>query len=186
MLDCHINAFLIKPGRVMGRKLRPLTLAHLWILEAVDSPYAYNAPATYTDTAFAVFIVSLPASIGRWLIMHPAAMRRAFALWGRLHRAGDPQDEVEAFGAYWKAYTAMPDRWPSTAGKSRPSCLPSSVNIAWSIMGKIGEKAAWSMPLPRALMYLVAEGEVNGAEYKTESQIQMARLNAEMEGLNNG
>lgn len=178
MLDCHINAFLIRPGRVLGRKLRPLTLAHYWILEAVDSPYVWGNTPTYGDMVFAVFTLSLPAWFGRWLLMHPAVSRRLSGAWGRRHSTLDIQGDLAAFAAYWEAYTAMPSRYESK-GSSKSSCLPASVNIAWAIMGKVGEKRAWSMPMPLALSYFVSESECNGATYVTEKDKRMAQLNAD-------
>lgn len=178
MLDCHIKAFLIRPGRVLGRKLRPLTLAHLWILEAVGSPYAYNQPPAYTDMVYAVFVLSFPAWLSRWFLMHHKAQQAVFWLWGKLHRGFDVEGDLAAFGAYWKAYTDKPNRYDSKT-HGRASCLPSSVNVAWAIMGKVGERRAWSMPLPLAITYFTAETECNGAEYVTERDKYLAQLNAD-------
>ena len=173
MLPCHINAFLIQPGRVLGRKLRPLTLAHYWILEAVDSPYVWGQTPRYSDLAFAVFTLSVPAWFSRWLLMRPALSRRVFKAWGRLYKRAGIKDDLEAFKAYWQAYTDMPSKWTKEGQKSSGSCLPASVNIAWAIMGKVGERRAWSMPMPLALSYLVAESESNGGEYKSERDAAM-------------
>ena len=179
MLDCHVNAFLIRPGRVLGRRLRPLTLAHLWILEAAGSPYAYNQPPQYQDMVFAVLVISLQPSIARWLIMRPALMRRIVTAWGWTRRKVNPFCEMADFAEYWKAYTATAESWPRD-GKSRPSCLPVSINIAWSIIGKVGERRAWSMPLPLAMAYHTAEAECHGIEYATEQDKTMARLNSDL------
>jgi hypothetical protein len=83
------------------------------------------------------------------------------------------KDDLEAFKAYWQAYTDMPSKWSKEGQKSAGSCLPASVNIVWAIMGKVGEKRAWSMPMPLALSYLVAESESNGGEYKSERDAAM-------------
>lgn len=173
MLQCHINAFMIQPGRVLGRKLRPLTLSHYWILEAVDSPYVWGQTPRYSDMVFAVFTLSVPIWLSRWLLMHQAVSRRVFKAWGRLHKRSNPKIDLKSFEAYWQAYTDMPAKWTKDGQKSGSSCLPASVNIAWAIMGKIGEKRAWSIPMPLALSYLVAESESNGGEYKSERDIAM-------------
>ena len=177
MLDCHVAAFMIQPGRVLGRKLRPMTLARYWILEAVDSPYVWGQVPTYENMVFAVFVASFPAWLSRWLLMRPRLSRAVFAWWGRHHKRIDIKGDMEAFAAYWQAYTAMPNRYMKDGAKSHKSCLPASVNIAWAIMGKIGERRAWSMPMPLALSYLVAESESNGGEYATEHDKRMAELN---------
>ena len=177
MLDCHVNAFMIQPGRVLGRKLRPLTLSRYWILEAVNSPYVWRLPASYQDMVFAVFVCSFPAWLSRWILMHPRAAQAVFAWWGRRYKDLNVQADLEAFGAYWKAYTDMPNRYSKDGAKSSESCLPSSVNIAWAIMGKVGERRAWNMPMPLALSYLVAESEFNGATYASERHKAMGLVN---------
>jgi hypothetical protein len=173
MLPCHINAFLIRPGRVLGRKLRPLTLAHYWILEAVDSPYVWGITPKYSDMVFAVFTLSVPAWFSRWLLMRPAVSRAVFKAWGMTCRRSDESEAMRSFAAYWQAYTDMPAKWTKDGQKTNASCLPASVNIAWAIMGKVGEHRVWSMPMPLALSYLVAESEYNGGEYKTERDAAM-------------
>lgn len=170
MLPCHVNAFLIQSGSVMGRKLRPLTLAHLWILEAIDSPYANHANRTFKDTVTAVFIASHNPLIIRWLLMHPLAYRLVMAAWRNLYKGHDIKAAMDDFEAYWQAYTDMPKAWSRKGGSNRESCLPQSVSMAWALMGKVGERRAWSMPLPLALSYIVAESEFNGGEYVTEGE----------------
>ena len=181
MLDCHINAFLIKPGRVLGRKLKPLTLRHYWILEAVNSPYVWNQAPAYKDMVFAVFILSFPAGLGIWLLMHPRILAFLFDLWGRKHKSLAIESDLADFAEYWKAYTARPSPYVSKGSTSRESCLPVSVKIAWAIMGKVGERQAWSMPLPLASSYFTAELEWNGSEFSTERDKAMAELNDEGE-----
>ena len=178
MLDCHVNAFLIKPGLVLGRKLRHLTLRHLWLLEAVDSPYAFRAPPAYSDTVFAVFLLSVPFAVARWLLMHPRIMAWIFAAWGRRNQSMDHAADMAAFADYFDTYTAQADPY-ETKGAGRRSCLTSSVKIAWAIMGKVGERRAWSMPLPLAMTYFTAECEFNGQDFVTEHQKAMAKLNAD-------
>lgn len=180
MLDCHIKSFLIEPGRVLGRKLRPLTLAHYWILEAINSPYVRGEKPSYSDMVIAVFALSFPASVSRWLLMHQNLYKRILKAWGWLYKGGDPISDLASFAAYWDAYTEMPDKWPKK-GSPKESCLPTSINIAWAIIGKVGERRAWSMPMPLALAYLVAESEFNGGEYKSERQKAIAKLNQEAE-----
>jgi hypothetical protein len=177
MLDCHVNAFLLAPGRVLGRRLRPLTLRHLWLLEAAGSPYAFHAAPIYSDTVFAVFVLSLPFWAARWLIMRPGALAACFRWWGRRQKGVDVPGDMAAFSAYWQAYTAMADPIESKNGSARESCLPSSVKIAWAIMGKTGERRAWTMPVPLALSYFTAECEFNGQEYSTERRKALAAIN---------
>ena len=179
MLDCHVAAFLIRPGRVLGRKLRPLTLAHYWLLEASGSPYTTpGAVCGYTDMAFAVFIVSLPVWVARWMIMRPVLLNKAFAAWGRIGRARYRFQDLSEFQAYWDAYTEMPEAYEREGRTGKGSCLPVSVNIAWAIMHKVGELRAWSMPMPLALMYYTAEAECNGTEYVSERSKMMAEMNS--------
>jgi hypothetical protein len=178
MLDCHIAAFLIKPGRVMSRKLRTLTLAHYWLLEAVDSPYVAGRPPAYSDTAFAVFILSMHPAVTRWLLMHDRIMEAAFKAWGWRYKGLNIIGDMRAFQNYWDAFTARPGVW-ETKSSGRASCLPSSINVAWTLMGKVSERRAWSMPMPLALAYFTAENERNGAEYKTEHDAYLKSLNAQ-------
>jgi hypothetical protein len=179
MLDCHVNAFLIKPGRVLGRKLKPLTLAHYWLLEAVESPYVCGMAPTYKDTVFAVFLLSMRPPTARWMLMRPRLMRLVFSTWGHFNKSLNIVGDMRAFQEYWDAYTARPNAYES-AGKSRASCLPTSIKLAWALMGKVGERRAWSLPLPLALAYYTAEAEWNGTEYVTEHDKHMAKLNAEL------
>jgi hypothetical protein len=178
MLDCHVNAFLILPGRVLGRQLRPLTLAHYWILEAVDSPYVTGAVPAYADTVFAAFVLSHHPAFVRWLMVRPALMRFVFAAWGRRYKGMNIIGDMRAFSEYWKAYTAWPKQWDK-GGPSKRSCLPTSIKLVWTIAGKVGERRAWSMPMPLAVAYFTAEAEWNGAEFKTEHDEYLKSLNAQ-------
>lgn len=180
MLDCHVNAYLIQPGRVLGRKLRHLTLRHLWLLEACESPYATGQPTVYADMVFAVLMLSLPFRTARWLLMHVRCLRLLVSIWSWRYKGSDMAGEMAAFRKYWSVYTDMPSQYDA-GGKRIPSCLPLSVSVAWAIMGKVGERRAWSMPLPLALTYFVAEREAGGSEYSTESDKAQAKHNAEAE-----
>lgn len=183
MLDCHVSAFLIVPGRVFGRKLRHLTLAHYWLLEACGSSYPLGTERAVTEAIFAALICSLPARVGRWLVLHPRIMSAVVAVWSWRARRFNLFREFAEFNKYWDAYTARPDAIIRADQRMGPvSCLPSSISIAWTVMERVGERRAWSMPLPLAMSYFVAAAEYNGREYMSEWGKAMARANAEREG----
>lgn len=180
MLDCHANAFLARPGKVLGLRLKPLTLRRYWVLEALQSPIACGGVVELGDVGLAAWVLSVSPWFAQWAIRHPAWL--AWRMRRLSKRIANPDDYAVARDGlltYWQAYTDFPAIRPAKNETARMSCLPRSVNIAWALMSRLPERRVWSMPMGEALTYFAALCEGNGREFRTERDKRMAAKNHE-------
>jgi hypothetical protein len=180
MLDCHVNAFLIRPGRVLGLRLQHLTLRHYWILEALGSPFVSGGVAQLSDLGIAAWVCAQRPNAAMRCLRHPARLSARLARLGqRCRTLEDVQTAREGFEAYWRAYTAFPDPWQKEGQKIRETCLPQSMGIAWALMERMPEARVWGMPMTEALTYYAAACERGGTDFVTERQKSAGKLNSE-------
>ena len=173
MFSCHQAVWLIKPGRVLYKKLQDFTVGHAFLLEAMDSPFMKGGKITIFDLAVAVLLCSMPFRKARAILQRPPYfLSRLATRWGLYCRLRGFKigDEIQKFMDYISAYTEMPEIWVDKKKKGKKSAVPFSLRLAWTLMSKMDEEEAWNCPLVRALGYYTAEAEFNGAEFVTEEQ----------------
>jgi hypothetical protein len=178
MFDCHVNAFLVQPGEVLGKKLQHFCLGHAYLLDAAESPFLKGGKWTDGDLFYAVKICSLsfPEAIKFvQLASGIVDIKRLFRWWFFKVAALKYDINVEAhlFENYLAVYNEFLDEWKDkdpTKNKRRESAVPFSFRLAWVLMKNIPENIVWQMPMPRVLAYFAVAAEENGTEFVSEKE----------------
>lgn len=181
MLDCHANAWFIRPGRCLGRKLKHLTPARLFLLEALQSPFIFGGIWDTDQLMAAILICSLPVRVTRYLMQHRAILFVLCFVWGLRIRLNNMrvQDEGANFSEYIQTYSARPNILTKEGDAHRESAFPNSLGMVWTLMERMPEKKAWNLPLPLALAYVGKNAECNGVEFETDFHRSLPLVNIE-------
>ena len=161
MQDVFKNALYHKEPTVLGRRLLPLSLAHIYALMAIDSPYTDGGPKSLIDLSVAVMICSRTWEEGQEFFRQSNLLRVCKA-WGKTCGKMKFGEEQSKFIRYLDEYTQFPDRLQDVG--ATPCRHPWPLLVVQTILGKVTESRAWNMPLPLAVSYWSAEAELNGDE----------------------
>jgi hypothetical protein len=151
------------PPLVLGLRLKPLTLDHVFFLHELASPFVTGQPVSIPDFFLAVFICSEPAAetrrdIGRWWFP------RFVKLWTWKCRKVNIRAEVELFRDYLEAFQKMPQSKRRLDVQETPLVSPWPYRVLAILMGELGLSHADSMrePLSHLLCLLAAHRELKG------------------------
>jgi len=149
--------------RVLGKKLKPFSLWHALLLEAIKSPiWMGQGKLTLPDLHSAVAICSQewPSfNLNAGII---TVIRNTFLRGKRL------DDESKKLIAYFNDYNSVPMIWTADKSdkKEAPKCpLPMALDlVAWLVRHGFGEARSWNMPIGLAHWYYVACAKQRGSE----------------------
>jgi hypothetical protein len=173
MYPCHQAMWLIRPGKVLRKKLQDFTLGHAFLLEALESPFMVGGQVGLGDLAVAVLVCSKTFAKAREFLMLPPPLliKKAQRLGWLCRLRGVKLDhEMSEFREYMSAYVDTPEPWKKKGQSSNDSCLPLSVRIVWCLMERMSEEEAWNCPMSRAFGYYTANAEHNGQEFMSEKE----------------
>ncbi len=146
---------------ICGRRLKPFTLWHAWLLDFCQSPFVSSTPGTAADLALAIEVCSRPAST-------PARsphldLRPDRRLTARIFRDGF-RETADAFRAYLGDYVALPRCWSTPGGRSIRS-HPCLYTVAVLMRhGQRTEEQAWATEHGYARHLILALAEAGGNE----------------------
>ena len=168
MQNVFKNALYHREPTVLQRRLLPLSLAHVYSLMVIDSPYVTGGEKTLLDLAIAVMICSRTWKQGQAFFESDDILDQC-AKWGRKCRRLDFNTEQSNFVLYLDEYTQFPDRYSTVKPEAQKPCKhPWPLLIAKRLIGPScnpeTEARVWDMPLPLALSYWSAEAEIQGDE----------------------
>lgn len=151
---------------VMGLTLRPFSLGHSVLLEAIDSPFSIGGPRSVADLSVAVWLCSMPYVDGAESLQYASvATSKAFDKWGKKWgKRGDFQTELNLFTVYLDFYSETPSRWNSgDKGECRTPWQWSMLNaLSGGIADPVIQSHILNMPLNAAICQACAIGESNG------------------------
>lgn len=149
------EAFINAPHVVLGRRLRPFSLWHLFLLQTLDSPYL-------TGGTRAVEPFDLKTAVGVCsLRFDETKVRRPWGpgVWWSCRSQSRFSEESNKLISFIGDYLQRPDFnviTPDNAKTQTPRGQPPDVlQIAWDLMSGMGcsERYAWEMPLGKAYWY---------------------------------
>lgn len=166
--------------RVLGKKLKPFSLWHALLLEAIQSPiWMGKGSLTLPDLYSAVAICS-----NEW----PKFTLKAGTLTilcNTFLRGERLEKESKKLVAYFNDYNSVPMLWTAdkTDKKEAPKCpLPMALDlVAWLVRHGFGEARSWNMPIGLAHWYYIACAKQRGSEIdlvSPEEQIVIDRVKA--------
>jgi hypothetical protein len=158
-VDAWLTALMVTPPTVLGRRLKPFSLAHSLILERAGNTFWVGGEKTVEDFFQAVDVCARDLQENRERINEPQRrMKRWIARTFRKASAAD----VQKFAAYIQDHATCCAR-ESTGGASRDMASPWQFRIAAYLIERgFAEERAWNMPLNLARCYFDANEEMNG------------------------
>lgn len=175
MDEAFLQSFFAGKHRVIGREMRPLSLAHRVALMAVDSPFLKDAdePFTFNELSIAAKIC---ASSNPFSVSIKATFLDRVRYW--MHKRFPRYFVYEAakFLTYLGDYIAPPN---IIEGDDDPreqdgldSGVPWMLNIVAVLMrsGGMNFRDAWSLPEGQAIWYFAALARLEGAKLRITSK----------------
>ena len=150
-----IEGFFHGRHRVIGRRLRPFTLRHAFVLAASGSPFLLGGAVTPGDLLLAVEVASRPGDY----FLRPRPIRGPRRLWLETRLAlGDMDGEAAAFDNYLADYMTGPQPWEGQGddgSRGKVNWILTQVAalmhlFSWS------EAQAWATPPGAAAWYATA------------------------------
>lgn len=183
MQQVYINALWLRPPTVFGRRLRPLSLGHAYLLEAIESPCIMSPHlASRHDVLAAVWICAQPWRRARCSLRGVIAGRGRwrFVLWGAIRRHADWDTEVRRFIEYVQSYTTTPARNRSTDKRDGSTRVPWPLAVAYAAGARSFDHQVWDLPLPEVFAYHAAGCAYAGDKtLKTDYELELDRQFAE-------
>lgn len=181
------EAFFYNSHTVLGKKLKPFSLYHHFVLEAIESPLVKGQPSSIIDLYIAACVCSQEYPLdqtkiptGSWWSILVNSFRFGYYSVRYKHSR-----EVAKFYHYTKDFSSMPNFW-NEKGKNgkKPTGLPDVFAIMVTLIVSLGykEKDAWNCPVGKAVWLSTASSIINGAE----SKIISAEAKAFMDSMKNG
>ena len=163
-LDPKLGAAFIDGGvshRVLGVKLRPFCLWHLYLLQAIDSPFIRKGDVTLFDLKTAVGICRLRFRDSR--------IKRPFYLpWRRDHLRRNVDRMLDYVGDYLQRpdYSVHVKENPNAGPTGSRGAAPESLQVAWDLIGWSGwpEAYVWEMPIGAAFAHQAGVLRSRGAD----------------------
>lgn len=153
----------LTPPEILGLRLRPLSLGHLRLLAAVQSPFLLpDAKRSCGDLALAVFICANDPLVVTAQEM--AQREQTFAQWGELAAAQDFEAAAREFDQFVTDWCVEPEQWSAEGTKRKRPGTPWWQLVQVALVSRLGvsREEAWRMPVPEALRSYAALGELNG------------------------
>lgn len=164
-LDHKLGAAFIDGGvkhRILGATLRPFCLWHLYLLQAIDSPFVRKGDVTLFDLKTAVGICRLR--------FRDSKIRRPFFYFQLRHHS--LRRDVDRMLLYIGDYLQRPDysvhikESPDATPAGSRGAPPESLQVAWDILGwsSFDEAYVWEMPIGAAYAHQAGALRARGAD----------------------
>lgn len=160
-----VNLFAEAP-RVVGVKLRPFSLGHSLLLDAVGSPFVRGGLPTDADFAMVLMLCSVSFDKGReWVSKGRVPLRfRMVAFWLAVASRAYGDRQYTKLTEYLENYSTTPERWSpdSGAGGKMPKNQWQFVAHAVLCSDYADASGIWDIPLGMAICYTYAKAELEG------------------------
>lgn len=147
--------------------MRPFSLGHSFLLEAIGNPVAMGEPYAVQDAAVFALVCSKPWGEALSLLNDLDAHKASVQAWGEECGGMDFKAECAKIDAYFQeALECIPPRWEKDGAKT--DCkVPIQLAFFHILKGESAitpevEAAIWNMPFGRASIYAAAAGWAKG------------------------
>ena len=167
MIPAYAKAFFSQPPAVFGLRLRPFSLGHSFLLEAIENPVAMGEPYAPQDAAVFAKVCSMSWADALAFLNDWEAKGKEMRRMGKACARADMQAECAKIDDYLReSMDCIPPRWDKDGAKSECK-IP--IQLAFFHILKGGqaitpqvESAIWDMPFGRAAVYAAAAGWAKG------------------------
>ena len=161
MLKVFQAAVFCRRWRVLGKDLLPLSLGHIWFLDASDNAFvAGNKPPTISDVIMVASICSRTWAQNMAAYANPAREGRAVAAWSKKCKDIRIRREIKSVDGYIEDHAIMPEMW-SSGGNDGKAKHPWYI-LMYVRLTRDGVDGAMDMPLPLAMSLWSAGRELDG------------------------
>lgn len=108
----YIESIVPQPFRILGKRLKPLSVGHLILLEYIESPFISGSPVSTGDLVNAIFICSrsFEETMEAW---QDKGTSHKITEWGKRVGPFDLEEKCKLFQEYVGYY----HRWPESDSK---------------------------------------------------------------------
>lgn len=179
MIPAYAKAFFGERHTVFGLPLRPFSIGHSFLLEAIENPVAMGQPYSPQDAAVFAKVCSLPWVEALAFLKDWEAQSEAVQAWGASCAGMDIKAECAKVDAYFaEAMDCIPPRWEKD--KDRSECkVPIQLAFFHILKGEQAitpdlEAQLWDTPFARAAIYAAAAGWAKGDDtLMTEKEVAL-------------
>lgn len=162
------QALLYQPPVVLGKQLLPLSVLHVLMLDAIDSPFMRGGSFDAGDLIIAVHLCGL-----KWVDREQFFVdAKAARAWGKSQRKNQMDDESAKFVDYISESWKIPETWKT--GKGQSAKANGAYHLAVFGMRQLGmsEAEAWDCPVARLVCYreTYAEQETGESDLITDDE----------------
>lgn len=161
MHDAWLAAMLCSPPRIMGRRLKPFSLSHSFILECAGNGYCGGDERGAAHFFECVDVCSRDWKGNKKRFARGRFGNYLFKRWVAKNIRGVSEQDVVQMEAYIHNFTVTPPRRSDGGGDELASPWQFRV-VAWLMSRGVSEDRAWNMPQNLALCYFYAAGEFEG------------------------
>ncbi len=159
-----IGSAVTTPHVVLGLRLLPMTVGHLFLLHEMDASYLSPVgEASIADIIASAFVLAQPYKDSRAIIGTKRA--RLFCwIWGIRCRKLNLAHEIGKFSAYLKDQYTAPSMRPSDPDRAKYLNAPEHWRLLGMLMSVFGmsESEAMDTPLVKARCLAAVDAERNG------------------------
>jgi hypothetical protein len=162
MADAFFQALCCQPVTVFGRKLKPFSLSHSFILSSLDNGYGRTADGSRSDLLHAVWICGRDHATNTAKLLKPEI--GAMIWFGVVAKFYDFKHERAKFLQYLSDYLEIPEHWESGEYAGKGFLAPWQYHFAMNAAENCGPhiNAAWDMPVALARCYYDVWAEKQG------------------------
>jgi len=180
MADAFFQALCCQPVTVFGRKLRPFSLSHAFILESLRNRWMESGDKARSQLLHAVWVCGNDHATNVKQVTRPPIGRMAlFAAWSKRY---DSEHEEAKFLQYVSDYMEIPEHWEGKEYSGKVFRAPWQYHFALTVAHECGKTVdeAWDMPVALARCYYDVWAEKQGDDSLVSVR---EKRRAEQEGL---
>lgn len=184
MRDLWLQAAMAQPPTICGRRLLPFSIAHEYLLKALDSPYIVGGRVQRADVLLAVDVCSRSWAENAARLFGAIPPAAGWRAWARRWRRLDIADR--SLRRYMQDFSASPEHWDAGPGEELRG--PWEWHLVRVLMEHYGfsEASAWDCHLARARCYADIWSEAQGDRSLVSPSEQAAIDAAHKEDANGG
>jgi hypothetical protein len=162
MADAFFQAICCQPVTVFGRKLKPFSLSHSYLLEGLENPWPKYREGSKSALIHAVWVCSQDHGTNVAQVLRPPLFRMFLA--GLMARRYDYATERKVFLQYMADYMEIPDHWYSDTGSSKGLRAPWQLHFVMGLTQHCGMvlRDAWNAPVALARCWYDVWAEKQG------------------------
>jgi hypothetical protein len=162
MADAFFQAICCQPVTVFGRKLKPFSLSHSYLLEGLENPWPKYGEGSKSALIHAVWVCSHDHETNVEQVLRPPLFRMFLA--GLMARRYDYATERKVFLRYMADYMEIPDHWYSDTGSSKGFRAPWQFHFVMGLTQHCGMvlRDAWNTPVALARCWYDVWAEKQG------------------------